>query len=109
GHDARIGALPLQRVLQRERVEERREHPGVVGGRAVHPALWRRREAAVEVPAAHDDGDVDTVAADARYLLRDRLRDVGVDPVLALAHQRLAGELEQDPPEGGNAGPRAGL
>ena len=65
GHDARVGSLPLERVLQRERVEERREHPGVVGGRAVHPALGRGGEAAVEVAAADDDRDVDAVAADA--------------------------------------------
>jgi hypothetical protein len=31
-----------ERVLKRERVEERREHPGVVGRRAVHPTLGRR-------------------------------------------------------------------
>ena len=46
---ARVRAEPLEGVLERERVEERREHAGVVGGRAVHP-LRRRGHAAVDVP-----------------------------------------------------------
>ena len=66
GHDARVGALALERVLERERVEERREHAGVVGGRAVHPALGRRGHAAVEVPAADDDRDVDALGRGSR-------------------------------------------
>ena len=37
GHHAGVRASPLERVLQRERVQERREHPRVVRGRPVHP------------------------------------------------------------------------
>src|SRR5207248_7338820 len=38
-------------------------------------------------------------------LLRERLRDPGIDPVVTLAHERLAGELEQNPLERGFAHP----
>ena len=54
---ARLRAELLERVLERERVQQRREHAGVVGRRAVHP-VGRRRHAAVEVAAADDDREL---------------------------------------------------
>ena len=49
---------PLERVLERERVQDGREHAGVVGGRPVHP-LGRGRHAAVDVAAADDDRELE--------------------------------------------------
>ena len=55
--DTCVHALPLERVLQRQRVQERREHAGVVGRRPIHP-LGRGRHSAVDVPRAHDDREL---------------------------------------------------
>ena len=55
--DARVRTESLECILEREGVEERREHAGVVGGRAVHP-LGGGLHAAVEVAAADHDGDL---------------------------------------------------
>ena len=56
--DARDHALLLERVLQRQRVDDRREHAHVVGGGAVHAAR-AGRDAAEDVAAADDDGRLD--------------------------------------------------
>ncbi len=66
---ARLRAEPLERVLERERVEDGREHPRVVGGRTVH-ALGRRGHAAVDVPAADDDRELDAGRLDGDDLAR---------------------------------------
>ena len=56
---------PLERVLERERVQDRREHAGVVRGRAVHP-LGRGGHAAVDVAAADDDRELEPLATGRR-------------------------------------------
>ncbi len=101
GLDPRLRAEPLERVLERQRVQERREHARVVGGRPVHP-LGRGAHAAVEVPAADDDGDLRARRLDGKHLARDRRDGARVDAVLAVAHQALARELEEGPPERGS-------
>ena len=63
GRDTRDDADVLERILQRQRVDDRREHAHVVGRRAVH-ALGARREAAEQVAAADDDGDLDAEVLD---------------------------------------------
>ncbi len=55
--DARVDALVLEGVLERERVLHRREHADVVAGRAVH-AAGGGGHAAEDVAAADHDGDV---------------------------------------------------
>ena len=85
---------PLERVLQRERVQERREHPGVVGRGAVH-ALGRGGHAAVDVPAADDDRELRPALVDRDDLLRDGDDRLRVDPVLAPAEERLARQLQE--------------
>ncbi len=102
GQDARVRPEPLQDVLECERVEERREHPGVVRRRAVH-ALGRRGHAAVDVPRADDDPDLDAGLLAVDDLLGDRLDARELEAELLVAHQRLAGELEQDAVERGCA------
>ena len=42
GDDAGDDVLLLERVLERQRVDDRRQHPHVVGGGAVHPACAGR-------------------------------------------------------------------
>ena len=59
--DAGVRAAPLERVLEREGVQQGREHPRVVRGRAVH-ALRGGLHAAVDVPRADHDRDLDARA-----------------------------------------------
>src|SRR5258706_550237 len=77
----------------------------VVGRGALH-ALGRGGEPAVEVPGADDDGDVDARRAHDRDLGGEALHHSDVDAVVALAHQRLAGELQHHAPKAGVAGLR---
>ena len=54
----RVGhAVLLQGILEGEAVHDRREHAHVVAGRPFH-ALGGRREAAEDVAATDDDGDL---------------------------------------------------
>ena len=91
----RVGTPLFERVLQRQRVDDRREHAHVVGGRAVHPAR-ARRQAAEEVAAADDDGRLHAEGLDFADVSGDLRRHRGIDSELLLAHQGFAGELEQD-------------
>ena len=73
GDDARDDALLLERVLQRQRVDDRRQHAHVVGGRAIHAAR-AGRDAAEDVAAADDDGGLDAHALDLGDVLGDLRR-----------------------------------
>src|SRR3954466_6478582 len=97
---ARVDLELLEGVLELQRVEDDRQHPHVVGGRAVHP-LGRARDAAVDVPRAEDNRDLDPAVVDALDLLGDLAQALEVGAVLEVAHERLAGQLEQDAPEDG--------
>ena len=44
-------------------------------------------------------GHLDAAGAHARHLLGDGADPCGIGAVVELSHQRLAGELEEDPPE----------
>ena len=95
-----IHAEALERVLQRQRVQDRREHAHVVAGGAVHP-LRGRLHAAEDVARALHDRDLDAAVVDALDLLRDRLDALGVRAVFEIAHERLPRQLEEDALEGG--------
>ena len=95
---ARLDPGLLERVLKRQRVDERREHAHVVGGRPVHAAA-APVDAAVDVAAADHDGDLYAPVADRPDLPGDVLEALGVGSVLLVAEQRLPGELYQHPPE----------
>jgi hypothetical protein len=64
---ARVRAARFQRVLQRQRVDHRRQHPHVVGVRAVHA----RRAAPEDVAAADHQRDLDAQAVDVDQLVGD--------------------------------------
>src|SRR5437764_1173099 len=72
--------LPLERVLERERVEERCEHARVIRGRTLHP-LRRGGEAAVEVPPTDDDRDLDAALVHVGDLPGEAADDADVDAV----------------------------
>ena len=94
-HHARHDALLLERVLQRQGVDDRRQHAHVVAGGAVHPAR-AGGEPPEDVAAADDDGGLDAERLDLLHVVRDLRRDGRIDAVLLLAHQGFARELQQD-------------
>jgi hypothetical protein len=100
GENACLRAQPLEHVLERERVEHGREHPRIVRGRAVH-ALGRCSHAAVDVPRPHHDRDLYPAPVHLDDLAGDLLDPRQVEPVFLVAHQGLAGELEEHAPEDG--------
>ncbi len=55
---ARLHVGAAQRILQRQRVHQRREHAHVVGGGSIHPG-GTGRDAAKDVAAADHDRDFD--------------------------------------------------
>ena len=86
----------LEGILEGEAVHHRGEHPDVVAGRAVHAGRGRG-EPAEDVSATDDDPDLDAAGVDLRHLAGDELAELGIDAVRAVAEQRLAGQLQQDP------------
>ena len=95
GDDAGQHVLLLERILQRQGVDDGGEHPHVVGGRAVHAAR-AGGQAAEDVAAADDDGGLDAEALDLADVPGDARGDGGIDPELLVAHQRFAGQLQED-------------
>ena len=76
--------VPLERLLDREGVEDGREHAHVVAGRAVH-ALRGRGHAAVDVAAADHERELEAVRAHLDELARER-----VDRLLRRARTRAS-------------------
>ena len=95
GQHARLKARLLERVLQRQRVDDGREHPHVVPLRAVH-SRTRTFETAKDVPAADDDRRLDAHALDFSHILGNLGRDDRIDPVGLLAHEGFAGNFQED-------------
>ena len=95
-HHAGDHPLLLESVLEGQRVDHRRQHPHVVGGRAVH-ATGARRDAAKDVAAADHDGRLDAHVPESSATSRgDLRRDGRVDPVVLLAHERFAGQFQEN-------------
>ena len=84
----------LERVLEREGVDDGREHAHVVGGRTVH-ALRAGRQTAEQVAAADDDGGLHAELLDPADFAGDLRGDGRIDPERLFAHERLARELEE--------------
>src|SRR5262249_4905628 len=96
GHGPRGDARAFERILQRQRVDHRRQHAHVVAGRPVEASLGGG-QAAEDVSSADHERDLDTHLVDAFDLRRDRLDDLKVDAVVPAAAKRLAAQLEQNP------------
>ena len=93
-HDAAVHAGVLEGVLKRERVHDGREHAHGVALGAVH-AAGGHLDAAEDVAAADDDGDLDARVVDRADLVGQAGRNGGIDAELLAAHEGLAGKLEE--------------
>ena len=94
-HNARLDIVALESILKRKGVHAGGEHADVVGLGTVH-AFCRTRHAAEDVAAADGDGQLDAVVDDLFDLDGELFDHLRVDAVAGVAHQGLAGELEQD-------------
>src|SRR5256885_5475629 len=97
-HDARVHTLLLQDVLEREGVDDRRQHPHVVGGDAVHPLLARGR-ATQDVAAAHHETELHSERGHRLQLPCEPVDEREVEPSArpALPRERFARDLQQGP------------
>src|SRR5487761_737712 len=94
GHGARGNPDPLERILQRQRVDHRRQHAHVVAGGAIDAKL-AGSHATKDVAAADDERDLDAHLVDALHLAGDGLDDREVNAVVPRAAECLAAQLEQ--------------
>ncbi len=97
---ARDDAVLLERVLQGQGVDHRRQHAHVVAAGAIHAAR-AGGQAPEDIAAANHDGRLDTEVLDVFDVPGDLGGDGRVDAVLLLAHQGFARELQEDAFVGG--------
>jgi len=95
GEHARLQARLLERILEGEGVDDRREHAHVVGRRPVH-AVGARRHAPEDVAAADHDGNLDAQRRHLTQLPRDPFEHQRIDPVALAPGERLARDLQDD-------------
>ena len=95
GLHAGVDVLFFERVLQGKRVDDRGQHAHVVGGDAVH-VFGLVGNAAEEIAAAHDDGDLDTEAVHIGQFGGDFVNAGGVDAEALVGGQSFAGNFQQD-------------
>ena len=95
------GIVPrLERVLQGERIHHGGEHAHVIGGDPVHAGA-REAGAAEDVAAAEHHGHLHAQLGQVADLAGDALEHAGIDAVILVAEQRLAGQFDEDSSVGG--------
>src|SRR6185436_19418632 len=94
-HYARIDAELLERILHGKSVHDSCKHAHVIGGSSVE-ALGRRRHAPKNVAATDDEAELMALSLGCRDLTGETVDRPRIDPELALTHQRLARELQED-------------
>ena len=95
---SRDDADVLERILQRERVDHRRQHAHLVGGRAIHPA--RLVVAAADVVAGADyHRELHAERGNFLDFERDLGQRVEIESRALRGRERLAGQFQQDAAE----------
>ena len=84
----------LEGILQGKRVHDGRKHAHVVGLSALH-ATGSAGHAAENVAAADNNADLMAYGEQLLDLLGKMVGNLGVDAVVAVAHQRFAGKLQK--------------
>ena len=86
----------LEGILQRQRVDQGRQHPHVIRGHTVGAPV-AEEAAAEDVSTADDQRDLDAEPVDVDDLVRQAVEHGTADAVLRVALQRLPGQFEEDP------------
>lgn len=84
----------LEGILQGERVHNGCQHAHVVGLSTLH-ATGSTCHAAENIAAADNDADLMANGEQLLDLLSKMVGNLGVDAILAVAHQRFAGKLKK--------------
>jgi hypothetical protein len=92
-HDPGRRTEALKRILQRERINDGREHSHVIGRDPVHTGLGETG-AAKNVSATDDHADFDTHRTKLRYLASDALNYLRVDSVGLIAEQGFPAQFK---------------
>ncbi len=92
-----VGALALDRGLERQRVHHRRQHAHIVGARPVH-AAFRRHQAAIDVAGADHEANLGAGGDGRGNVAGDGSEHVKIDAVAFVAGERLARQLHQHSP-----------
>jgi len=93
-HHAAEEAGLFDGVLKSDGIDDGRQHAHMVGGDAVH-VDGLLGDAAEEVAAADDDGDLATGTGDLGNLIGDRADEDGIDAEAAARGQGFSRELEE--------------
>jgi hypothetical protein len=80
---------------QRQTVQDRRQHPHVVGGGPIHAGRGRR-QAAEDIAAPHHHRDLDPQSVDRLDFPGDKANHLGADPIALVSRQCLPTDLEDD-------------
>ena len=99
-HHPRVHALLFQRVLQRQRVDHRRQHAHVIGRHPVH-LFGLLGDAAEEIPAAHHEPNLDSERVHVGHFGRNFVHAVRFHSKALARCQCLAGELQKNALEDG--------
>src|SRR5690606_24328762 len=94
-HHARLDTLPLEQVLQRERIDDRGQHPHVIGADPIHPLLAGLGPTD-DVPAPDHQRERDAHLMNGLDLLRQPVDDRWGDPEPLLSGQRLPAQLQEN-------------
>jgi len=93
--DAREHVHLFERVLERERVHDRRQHTHVIGGNTIE-ALCAGGKTAKDVAATDHDTDLNAEFMDILDFGGNAANNLGIDTETGLAHQDFAAQLEQN-------------
>ena len=85
----------LQGILHRQRVHDRGQHAHVVGRDSIHAFLGQPGPPK-QVATTDDHTHFDAVLAQFPHLARNACQHVGIDAIVALAHQDFTAELEKN-------------
>ena len=93
-HHAAGNIVVLEGILQGERVHNGREHAHIIGLSTLH-ATGSACHAAENIAAADNDADLMANGEQLLDLLGKMVGNLGVDAILAVAHQCFAGKLKK--------------
>ena len=93
-HHAAGNIVVLEGILQGKRVHDGRKHAHIIGLGALH-ATGSAGHAAENVAAADNNADLMAYGEQLLDLLGKMVGNLGVDAVVAVAHQRFAGKLQK--------------
>jgi hypothetical protein len=97
GHDACRDVVFFQGILERQRIDDGREHAHVVALRAIHPGACTF-ESSEDVAASDDDADLNSPTVKFRNFRSDALQCFEVNAEVAFGAQSLAADLQKDAP-----------